>query len=56
MINEKQGNGFYSILNFFDDLIKVSESLKDADPKIISLRNDLQKINAQLPSAIYIPF
>ncbi|KAL4507121.1 hypothetical protein ABPG72_001914 [Tetrahymena utriculariae] len=49
-------NGFASTINFFDDLINVSEQLKDADPKDIALRTYIKQINEKLPSAVYIPF
>lgn len=34
----------------------MSDKLKFADPKIISLRADLSLINAKLPANVYIPF
>ncbi len=37
-------------------MIEVSERLRFADPKIISLKADLSKINQKLPAAVYIPF
>ncbi len=49
-------SGFYSTINFFDDLVNISEGLKDADPKIVSLRHELRKINTNLPAAVYVPF
>lgn len=36
--------------------MEISEGLKFADPKIISLRADLAKINEQLPAKVYVPF
>ncbi len=48
--------GFFSTINFFEDLIYISEELKIADPKVIALRTELRKINKKLPSAVYIPF
>ena len=37
--------GFLSTVNFFDDLIEVSEQLKLADPKIVALRTQLKELN-----------
>ena len=45
-----------STIKFWEDLVKISEDLKHADPKIISLRTELRKMNEQLPAAVYIPF
>lgn len=45
-----------SCMNFWNDIIAISDKLKFADPKIISLRADLSLINAKLPSNVYIPF
>ena len=36
--------------------MRISENLKYADPKIISLKADICKINEKLPAAVYIPF
>lgn len=45
-ISEKRETPQYlSCINFWQDLIEVSERLKFADPKIISLRADLMKMN-----------
>jgi len=51
-INEAEMNkydlkksGFFSTIKFFEDLIKISEELKDADPKIVALRTEIRKIN-----------
>lgn len=45
-----------SCINFWNDIISISDKLKFADPKIISLRADLSLINTRLPANIYIPF
>ena len=37
-------------------MFEISERLKFADPKIISLKADLGKVNENLPAAVYIPF
>ncbi|EDK31559.2 phosphatidylinositol 3-kinase (macronuclear) [Tetrahymena thermophila SB210] len=49
-------NGFLSTIQFFNDLMDISDNLKFSDPKIVSLRYELQKINQQLPAAVYVPF
>jgi hypothetical protein len=36
--------------------MRISDSLKFADPKIISLMTELRKMNEKLPAAVYIPF
>lgn len=38
-------DGFISTICFFNDIIEISNILKDADPKIISLIHELTKIN-----------
>lgn len=48
--------GFFSNVNFFNDLIKVSESLGSSEPKLVALIAQLRKINSRLPAAVYIPF
>ncbi|EGR27463.1 phosphatidylinositol 4-kinase, putative [Ichthyophthirius multifiliis] len=53
---EYMKDGFISTICFFNDIIEISNILKDADPKIISLIHELTKINQQLPANIYIPF
>lgn len=47
---------YLSCITFWNDLMEISEGLKFADPKIISLRADLAKINEQLPAKVYVPF
>jgi len=48
--------GFLSNILFIEDLIRVSEILAFADPKLIALRSELKKRNEHLPAAVYIPF
>ncbi|CAD8153192.1 unnamed protein product [Paramecium octaurelia] len=48
--------GFSSTINFWNDIIRISERLYLAYPQIISLKADLQRINQNLPSSVYIPF
>ncbi|CAD8063214.1 unnamed protein product [Paramecium sonneborni] len=48
--------GFLSTINFWNDIIRISERLYRAYPQIISLKADLQRINQNLPSCVYIPF
>lgn len=36
--------------------MEISERLCFADPKIISLKADLGKVNENLPASVYIPF
>ena len=49
-------DNYWSCIKFWDDLIEISERLRFANPKIISLKADLGKINEKLPAAGYIPF
>ncbi|CAD8152555.1 unnamed protein product [Paramecium pentaurelia] len=49
-------SGFSSTINFWNDIIRISERLYLAYPQIISLKADLQRINQNLPSSVYIPF
>ena len=51
-----QEENYWSCIKFWNDLIEVSERLKFANPKIISLRADICKVNQNLPAAVYIPF
>ena len=48
--------GFLSTVDFWNDLIQISQRLKLADPKIIALKADVQQMNYRLPAAVYIPF
>ncbi|CAD8142504.1 unnamed protein product [Paramecium pentaurelia] len=56
IFRQAQSSGFCSNIDFWDDLIYISQNLHLADPKIISLKADIQKINRGLPAAVYIPF
>ncbi|EGR29036.1 phosphatidylinositol 4-kinase, putative [Ichthyophthirius multifiliis] len=49
-------DGFASTINFLNDLISISQNLKYSIDKVTDLKNQLRKINEQLPSAVYIPF
>lgn len=55
-LSKQEAYDFMSCINFWNDIIDMSEKLKFADPKIISLRADLSQINARLPAAVYVPF
>ncbi|KRX07569.1 Protein kinase-like domain [Pseudocohnilembus persalinus] len=48
--NTSQNVGFLSTINFIEDLIQISEDLKFAEPKVVSLRSELQKLNQHLPA------
>ncbi|CAD8090552.1 unnamed protein product [Paramecium primaurelia] len=55
-LDQQEGYDFMSCINFWNDIISISDKLKFADPKIISLRADLSLINTRLPANVYIPF
>lgn len=48
--------GFFSSINFWLDLVNISDVMKNADPKIVVLRTELKKMNEKLPAAVYVPF
>ncbi|CAK65842.1 unnamed protein product (macronuclear) [Paramecium tetraurelia] len=56
IFREAKSSGFCSNIDFWDDIIYISQNLHLADPKIISLKADIQKINRGLPAAVYVPF
>ncbi|CAD8165800.1 unnamed protein product [Paramecium pentaurelia] len=56
IFRQAKPSGFCSTIDFWDDIIYISQNLHLADPKLISLKADIQKINRGLPSAVYIPF
>ncbi|CAD8184130.1 unnamed protein product [Paramecium pentaurelia] len=55
-LEQQESYDFMSCINFWNDIISMSDKLKFADPKIISLRADLSLINTRLPANVYIPF
>ncbi|CAD8090047.1 unnamed protein product [Paramecium primaurelia] len=55
-LEQQESYDFMSCINFWNDIISISDKLKFADPKIISLRADLSLINTKLPANVYIPF
>ncbi|CAD8169336.1 unnamed protein product [Paramecium octaurelia] len=55
-LEQQESYDFMSCINFWNDIISISDKLKFADPKIISLRADLSLINTRLPANVYIPF
>ncbi|CAD8067851.1 unnamed protein product [Paramecium sonneborni] len=56
IFRQAKSSGFCSTIDFWDDIIYISQNLHLANPKIISLKADIQKINRNLPAAVYIPF
>lgn len=51
-------SGFLSTVNFFEDLVRISEEIVKTNKKdrLKALKENLQTINEKLPSAVYIPF
>jgi len=58
IILEGEVSGFLSTVNFFEDLVKVSDEIVKSNKKdrLKELKENLEKINEKLPSAVYIPF
>ncbi len=42
---QSEYDGFASTINFFIDLINISENLKFSNDKLAMLKNELKKIN-----------
>ncbi|CAD8050668.1 unnamed protein product [Paramecium sonneborni] len=47
---------FYSNICFWDDIMKICEELSKAKKKTEVLHSYLQKMNENLPAAVYVPF
>lgn len=41
---------------FFDDLFKIGDDIKRAEPKKTALKKLLRTVNTKLPATVYIPF
>lgn len=55
-LSEEVPNSFRSSLVFFEDLFRIADDIKRAEPKKTALKKLLRTINAKLPSTVYIPF
>lgn len=51
-------SGFMSTINFFSDLLKISDEVVSLSKKErnLALKDKLRKLNENLPSAVYVPF
>ncbi|EGR32366.1 phosphatidylinositol 4-kinase, putative [Ichthyophthirius multifiliis] len=54
--NIQNSDYFFSTINFFEDLIKLSIEINKSNQKQTTLQQNIQKINKQLPANVYIPF
>lgn len=54
--SETTPSSFRSTISFFDDLFKIADDIKKADPRSKALKHLLRKVNTKLPSTVYIPF